>query len=393
MDRMNVISPAPHISASERTRGVAVDEIIALFPAVLLGIMQYGLRALIIFAIAALSALVLTVILHVAFHKRLSSADIMYSVGAGILSSFFLGSGCSLWLPAVSGAVTALAIFYLPRRGGIVFHPALVAAAFIMLTFPVQASRVCEPIEGLKGFFTLSVKNLAFSSASAAHLVQGYSVNIWDLIIGGIAGTIGLTGSMPLIVGGCYLMLRRISLADAPFAAGISMFVLALLFPGGENAVRYALGMILSGTFVFGAMFFLYPAAGAPVSRHGRTLYGVAYGVVNFMMRRLFNVDGTVTSLLLLQAFSWDFDLYVRPVAVRVCGFISDIFAFIAGKFHSFTRKASRSGASRKAVKAKRPPKAEAVTEPAPVQNEDTSSEDAEEAPTEAIKEEDNGNL
>ncbi len=321
-----LLSSPPHLGTPEQPRGVFCDLLLALAPAALIGIISYGVRALLAMALCTACGVGVCIALGILTRRGAGLDACLYTAYACLLCVFGFGAGCTLWVCALAGVLCAL---FIPALGAVsargIFHPALAAFLLCALLFPSQTGAYIAPLDGFDGFFSLSLKNIPLDAAPAALLAQGETLSPAALAVGGTASTIGASGALALVVGGAYLILRRIGNLRAPVTACAVLFVLALIFPAGQPRLTYAAAQLLCGGFLTGALFFLFPIAGAPVSRRGQVLYAAGYGAVCFAVRRLSGADGAFPALVLMQAFAWSFDfsrILARFSAARLGAYI-----------------------------------------------------------------------
>lgn len=304
-----LLSPPPHQGTPEQVRGIYFDLLLALAPAALIGIISYGFRALLAMALCAACGVGICIVLGILTRRRAGLDACVYTAYVCLLCVFGFGAGCALWVCALAGVFCALFVFALGSASGRgIFHPAIAAFLLCSLLFASQTGAYIAPLDGFNGFFSLSTKTISPCDSPAALLAQGETLSHASLLVGGTAGAIGSSGALALLVGGAYLILRRIGNLRAPLTACAVMFVLALLFPAGQPRLGYAAAQLLCGGFLTGAMFFLFPVAGAPVSRRGQLLFAAGYSALCFAIRRLSGADGAFPALVLMQAFAWSFD-------------------------------------------------------------------------------------
>lgn len=314
-----LLSQPPHVGTPEQPRGICCDLLLALAPAALLGIVNYGLRALLAMALCTACGAGVCMLLGILSRRGVRLDECLYTVYICLLCAFGFGAGCALWVFALAGVLCALLIPALgpPASRGI-FHPAAAAFLLCTLVFSPQTGAYIAPLDGFDGFFSLSLKNISIYEAPAALLAQGETLSPAVLAIGGTASALGASSALALAVGGIYLILRRIGSLRVPVTACAVLFVLALLFPDGQARFSYAAAQLLCGGFLTGAFFFLLPVSGAPVSRRGQLLYAAGYGALCFAVRRLSGADGVLPALVFMQAFAWSLDFSRVLARIRI---------------------------------------------------------------------------
>lgn len=316
--------------------------LISLAPAVLISILLFGLRAIVMYAVCSACGIAVYILLRIVCTKNVVQEHVFGIEFTCIAACMLLGAGCPVYAAALTGVFAALCVCLIPRRAGQIFHPALCAAAIICLLFPAGAGAYYVPSEGFSDFFRFSLGNVKFSASPAVLTAHGQNCSFMSMLIGGGAGALGLTSALALIVGAMHLYLRRILTPDAPLCAVAVMALLSLLFPAGKSISSYIAGMIFTGNFLFGALFFMYPCTCAPVSKQGRRLYASLYALICFLIKRFALSDGMVSALLLLQAFTWIIDLDISPRMMPLTSIGSKIEAVVIHQSRSEAQQPDR---------------------------------------------------
>ncbi|RBP70074.1 electron transport complex protein RnfD [Alkalibaculum bacchi] len=264
-----IVSSSPHIRANHSTSSIMRDVVIALMPALIAGVVRFGIRAAILTAICIGTCLVTEAIIQKLMKKEITIND--YSaVVTGILLAFNLPVSASWWL-AVIGSAFAIAIVK-QCFGGIgqnFMNPALGARAMLVASWPsrmtssafVDATTSATPLELVKSGVTEGLPSYM------------------DLLIGNVAGCIGEVSALALLIGGLYLLYRRVITWHIPVVFMGTVFVLAFIF--GENPMYH----LLSGGLFLGAFFMATDYASCPPTKKAQIIYAFGCGLLTTVIR------------------------------------------------------------------------------------------------------------
>lgn len=269
-------SASPHIRDGRLTSNLMLDVLIALLPACGMGIWVFGLRALWVILISVASC----VLAELGF-QWLTKRPVTISDGSaavtGVLLALNLPSTVPLWLPALGGVFAIVLVKQL--YGGIgqnFMNPALAARCFLLLSFGGHMSAY-PSVDGVSGATPL------------ATLKAGDGADLLLLLIGRHSGCIGETSAVALLLGGAYLLVRRVISPRIPLTYIGSTIGFVALFSwvgGGELlSVEYLLGHLLGGGLLLGAVFMATDYVTSPITSKGKLLYGLLLGFLTALFR------------------------------------------------------------------------------------------------------------
>ena len=297
------VKSSPHIRGNFRTSRLMLDVVIALLPALIVGIVQLGQRAFWVAFVSVVTTMSAE-FLYTTFSNRRNTLPDCSAVVTGLLYAMTLPASASYEVVIVGSAVAILAAKLM--CGGLgqnVFNPALLARAFVMLVYPVQLTRYVgvDGVSAATPLHTMVQPNLPEQS-------------ILDLFLGNCPGSIGELSALALLLGGVYLVVRRVISARIPLAYLGSVAVLTLVFHKTDNALAWMLCSLLSGGVMLGAIFMATDYATSPVTARGQLLYGTGCGVLTVLFRYfgLFP-EGVTYAILLMNACAWSIDRYTAP--------------------------------------------------------------------------------
>ena len=297
------VASSPHIRGDFRSSRIMLDVMLALVPALIVGIVTHGLRSLAVTSVAIGSCLILEWLYSIVTKTRNTIVDGSALV-TGMLLAMTLPATVPYWLVIV-GCAFAI-IFVKALCGGLgqnVFNPALSARGFMMLVYPAHMVR----FEGVDG---------VTAATPLHHMVMPAlpEESLMDMFLGNCPGSIGEVSALALIAGGVYLVYRKVISARIPAAYLGTVAVLTLVFSKTGDPVSWMLYSLLSGGVMLGAIFMATDYATSPVTAQGQLLYGIGCGALTVFFRYygLFP-EGVTYAILLMNALVWMIDRHTAP--------------------------------------------------------------------------------
>ena len=297
------VASSPHIRGDFKSSRIMLDVMLALVPAMVVGIWMHGFRSLIVTLVSISSCVFLEWMYSVVTKTRNTVIDGSALV-TGMLLAMTLPATVPYWLVIV-GAAFAI-IFVKALCGGLgqnIFNPALSARGFMMLIAPAYMVR----FEGVDG---------VTAATPLHHMVMPAlpEESILDMFIGNCPGSIGEISALALLVGGAYLVYRKVISPRIPLAYLGSVAVLTLVFHRTDASVDWMLYSLFSGGLMLGAIFMATDYATSPVTAKGQVIYGIGCGILTVIFRYfgLFP-EGVTYAILLMNALVWIIDRYTAP--------------------------------------------------------------------------------
>ena len=299
------VASSPHIRGNFRTNRIMLDVVIALLPALAVGVWMLGMRALMVTLICVAGAVASEFLYSLITRTRNTTLDCS-AIVTGLLLAMTLPHTVPYWQAAV-GSVFAI-IVVKALCGGLgqnIFNPALAARAFLMFIYPV----------GLTPYDALGVD--AVSSATPLHhmVMPGLpEESLLDMFLGRCPGSIGELSALALLIGGVYLVIRKVISIRIPVAYLGTVAVITLIFPKAGTAMEWMLYSLLSGGVMLGAIFMATDYATSPATALGQIIYGIGCGVLTVVFR-YFGIfpEGVTYAILLMNALVWVIDRYTAP--------------------------------------------------------------------------------
>ena len=304
-------APSPHIHGGEKTQQIMGDVILALVPALAVSCYVLGLRVLMITAISVASALVFEYLIQRFLLKGRTTIGDLSAVVTGMLLAFNLPVGIPWWI-VVIGSLVAIGIGKM-TFGGLgcnPFNPALTGRIFLLIAYPVQMTD-----------WTTSVPDAISGSMMLANVKAGATalseLDFMTLLSGHMNGSMGEIGALALIIGGVYLLVRRVITWHIPVAVlgTMALFGLCVAIPdGGATLWQLPLFHLLAGGALLGAIFMATDYSTSPMTHKGMIIYGVGIGVIT-MVIRLWGAypEGMSFAIFIMNAATPLINKYCRP--------------------------------------------------------------------------------
>lgn len=273
MENNLIVSISPHVSHKDSTQSIMRDVIIALMPALCVSIYVFGLRALLVTLTSVLSCVVSEYVFR-KIAKRENTLSDLSAVVTGIILAYNLPATLPLWMVAVGGFV---AIFIIKQLfGGIgdnFINPAIGGRVVLFMSFATAMSTWVVPFNSGADIVT-GATPLALVAEGATNLPS-----YMELFIGTVGGCLGETSAAALLLGGAYLIFRKVisPLIPVTFIGTVFVFTWAL----GLDPVY----QILSGGLMLGAIFMATDYTTSPLTNKGKVIFAVGCGLVTTIIR------------------------------------------------------------------------------------------------------------
>lgn len=259
------------------------DVVIALAPAATYGCILFGLRALAVL-ITSVSVAVLCEFLWNKALKKPNTIKDMSAVVTGLLLGMNLPPTLPLWQAAIGSAAAIIVVKQMFGGLGHNFaNPAIAARIILLVSFPASMTRFTEPVSD------------AVTSATPLAGTAG-TLSFKTLFFGMHAGSIGETSAFLLIVGGLYLVIRRVITPIIPVCFIGTVALLSLI--SGESVMLSVFG----GGLILGAVFMATDYTTSPTTSLGKAVFAVGCGIITFVIRKFGSLpEGVSYSILLMN--------------------------------------------------------------------------------------------
>lgn len=308
MEHNLVAGPSPHIKSSVNTAGIMRDVLIALVPAAAAAIYFFRLQAALLILVTV-SSCILSEYLWRKLTKKDNTIKDLSAAVTGVLLAFNLSPAVPLWIAAIGGIFAIIIVKQLFGGLGHNFvNPALAARAFLMASWPVQMTTWKTPaVDAVSSATPLA---LIKRGSEAAGELPGFM----ELFTGNIAGCIGETSVLALLIGAVYLLAKRVITPELPAVFIGTVGLMTWIFGGEVLFTGNFLYHILSGGLMLGAFFMANDYATSPVTFKGRMIMGAGCGLLTSVIR-LFGgyPEGVSYSILLMNLAVPMIDRYIIP--------------------------------------------------------------------------------
>lgn len=301
----------PQVRTNTDTSRIMLDVIIALVPAMVVGVLMFGARALALLVISVASACFWEWGYRKLMKKPNSLGDLSACV-TGILLVLCLPVGTPLWMPVVG---TFFAIVVVKQLyGGIgknFVNPALAGRAFMFFSWTSVMTKWAVPnfINGIDAeTMATPLSILKEGSAMPEYFDFG------NMFLGVMPGSIGEISTLALLVGGVYLLIRKVINWRIPVAFIGTVAILTVIFPrNGYSNVDWMLYNLLSGGLFLGAIFMATDYSSSPVTLNGQLLYGFGCGALTVLIRYFGGFpEGVSFAILIMNLCAWAIDKGTR---------------------------------------------------------------------------------
>ena len=261
-----IVAASPHVTTKNSTAVIMRDVLIALLPAVIAGCVVFGLRVLLVVAVTTAACVFFEWGFEKLCHTPSTISDLSAAV-TGVLLAMNLPVSIPLW-QAVFGALVAI-VAVKGLFGGIgknFANPAITARIVMFLAFSKTMTAWVFP-------------DAVSSATPLAMMASGESVDYLTLLLGNHGGCLGETSALALLIGFAYLLIRGVISWHTPVCFVGTVFVMSLIL--GQDAV----GQILSGGLMLGAIFMATDYSTTPSTDWGRVLFGIGAGLLTVLIR------------------------------------------------------------------------------------------------------------
>ena len=310
-----IASSSPHIRSNENTRSIMLDVIIAMLPALVWAIYNFGFKALISVVVSVVACLFWEWLYRKLLKKPQSIGDLS-AVVTGMLLSFVCPPELPWWTLIIGAFFSIVVVKQLYGGIGCNFlNPALAGRAFLLASYATAMTTWAIP--RIRPDVTSAATPLQIMKEGTVEafttLTSNYSVS--DMFLGKIGGSLGEVSSLCLLVGGVFLLIRKVISWHTPVAYIGTVAILTLIAaPAGISGVDYMLYNVFGGGLMLGAIFMATDYATSPVTKPGQLIFGIGCGLLTCFIRRFGSYpEGVCYSILIMNCTTWLLDKYIRP--------------------------------------------------------------------------------
>ena len=314
----------PHIRGSETTRSIMLDVIIAMLPALAFAIFNFGLRALTLTAVSVVACIFWEWLYRKLMKKPQSIGDLSCVV-TGMLLAFVCPVHMPYWMIIIGDFFAIVVVKQL--FGGIgknFLNPALAGRAVLLASYAGTMTSWVDPAAGKAAIIgsnadvvTTATPLAIMKTGDFAELMATYGVD--KMFIGQIPGSLGEVSAVALLIGGAYLIWRKVINWQTPVAYIATVAVLTFLFPKQGTGLEWMLYSVFGGGLFLGAFFMATDYATSPVTKKGQLIFGIGCGLFTVLIRYFGSYnEGVCYSIMVMNLCVALIDKYTKPTRFGV---------------------------------------------------------------------------
>lgn len=286
-----VVSASPHLRSTQTTTRIMLDVVISLIPALIAAIFIFGPRVLCVAAVSISSAVLAEYVSRKTMKRHQTIGDLS-AVVTGLILALNLPSTIPYWIAAI-GSIVAIVVVkqFFGGIGQNFANPAITARIVLLLSFGAQMGNWVAPLSWKTGITT-----------TATPLAVGYEnldVSLLDMFLGLRGGCLGETCALALILGGVYLIARKVISPAIPLTY-IGTVALIMLI-AGKGDLGFVAYQVMGGGLLLGAFFMATDYSTCPIKVRGKIIFGVGCGIITALIRLFASMTEAVSFAILIM--------------------------------------------------------------------------------------------
>ena len=301
-----------------------LDVIIAMLPALAFAIFNFGLRALTLTAVSVVGCVFWEWLYRKLMRKPQSIGDLSCVV-TGMLLAFVCPVQMPYWMILIGDFFAIIVVKQL--FGGIgknFLNPALAGRAVLLASYAGTMTSWVDPAAGkapiigsMADVVTTATPLAVMKTGDFAALTGTY--NVGNMFIGQILGSLGEVSALALLIGGAYLIWRKVINWQTPVSYIATVAVLTFLFPKQGSGLEWMLYSIFGGGLFLGAFFMATDYATSPVTKKGQLIFGIGCGLFTVLIRYFGSYnEGVCYSIMVMNLLVALIDKYTKPTRFGV---------------------------------------------------------------------------
>ena len=286
MNRLLLVSPAPHLHTKTSTMSLMRDVVIALLPTVIVSILFYGWREIMILAVSVISCVLLEYLITRFLLKRPNTIGDWSAAVTGVLLALNLPATSPWWMVLI-GAIVAIGVAKL-TFGGLgqnLFNPALVGRVFLLISFPVAMTN-WGPVKGFIGNSDAVTGATPLGLAKEGGIEAIQHLDYLNMLYMNIGGSAGELSAIAIIIGFIYLLARKVIRPHITLSIWVTVFVFSGIMWLIDPAVYTdPIFNLLTGGILLGSVFMATDYVTSPMSTSGGIVFGVGIGLITMLIR------------------------------------------------------------------------------------------------------------
>jgi Na+-translocating ferredoxin:NAD+ oxidoreductase subunit D len=307
------VSGSPHVYTEESVSKIMYGVVISLIPAALVSFYFFGLAAILVTLTAVLSCMFFEFIIQKYLLKGPITVFDGSAIITGVLLAFIVPASLPLWIVMIGSLVSiGMAKMTFGGLGKNIFNPALVGRVFLMISFPVDMNVYPKPTEMstqltdiITGPTPLAVVKEGVAQGGTVPELLTQVPEYTDLLMGNMGGSAGEISAIALLLGGIYMLVRKIITWEIPvsYLGSVALLSGILWFVNPDIYVD-PMFHLLTGGLMLGALYMATDMVTSPMSRWGMIVFGLGCGFLTIMIR-IFGAypEGVAFAILIMNAF------------------------------------------------------------------------------------------
>ncbi len=314
----------PHIRSNETTRSIMLDVIIAMLPALVWAVICFGMKALTLTAVSVIGCMFFEWLYRTLMKKPQSIGDLS-AVVTGMLLAFVSPVTTPYWMILIGDFFAIVVVKQL--FGGIgknFVNPALAGRAFLLGSYAGVMTTWIDPAVN-KAPLMGSTADIITAATPMAYLKTGdieglkSAYSVVDMFMGKTGGSLGEVSALLLLLGGAYLIFRKVINWQTPVAYLGTVAVLSFLFPKAGSGLEWMLYSVFGGGLMLGAFFMATDYATSPVTKKGQLIFGIGCGLFTVLIRYFGSYnEGVCYSIMVMNLCVALIDKYAKPTRFGV---------------------------------------------------------------------------
>jgi electron transport complex protein RnfD len=320
MSKILTVSPSPHIHSDDTTSKIMYRVVYAMIPALAWSVFVFGLDALRVTLIAVAACLAFEYLIQKYLMKVKPSVTDGSALITGILMAFNVPANIPWWI-IVIGSLAAVGIGKLSfgGLGSNIFNPALVGRVFLLISFPVQMTswpvNSRSGIDAVTSATPLGIIKEGITNGTPISEISANLPSAMDMLFGNIGGSLGEISALMLILGGIYMLWKKVITWHVPVSViGSVALISAIFWMIDPEMYINPVYHILTGGLMLGAIYMATDMVTSPMTSKGQFIYGIGIGLITISIR-LFGAypEGISFAILIMNAFTPLINYYVKP--------------------------------------------------------------------------------
>jgi len=323
MENFLIVSPSPHTHGKNSVKSLMYGALIALIPAFVFSVYFFGIGALIVTGVSVLSCVLTEWLITKYLLKQSNTISNGSAIITGVLLAFNVPANLPFWM-VIIGSIVAIGVAKMSfgGLGSNPFNPALVGRVFLLISFPVQMTSWPLPVvsrlqyvDAVTGATPLAIIKEELANGKTVSELVSQLPSYADLFYGFMGGSLGEIAAIALIIGGIYMLFRRIISWHIPVSVlgSIALFTGVLWIINPEKNFD-PLFHLLTGGVLLGAIFMATDYVTSPMSTKGMLIYGTGIGVITVIIR-VYGAypEGVSFAILIMNALVPLINKYIKP--------------------------------------------------------------------------------